>query len=360
MTPTNDVTLVIAGQPFTGWTGVEIARSLDDLADTWSLQAITRWAVTSDPDLAIRIDEGDAVEFKWGKLSLITGYIDEIAEDLAPDSWSVSLAGRSRAGDLVDCSALAKGAWTSRSAVEIAKDLCDPFGITAITTHPELAKPIKRFAVNGDETVAEALRRLAATAGLRIVSTPAGDIDFAAPAAAPVVASQSLRFGRNVRNVRRARNAAERFSDYVLRVQLPCDDERSGAAAVIAASVQDAQVGRYRPLRLPPERSAGADELKRRSEWERNTRAGRSDKVEVEVYDGTRTWLAGPGLMWAPGQLVPVAVDHLELDAQLLIESVALGYGAGGYTARLSLVHPEAYQPEVPPKAKKKKGAMSW
>lgn len=371
--PDHRITLIIGGQRFDRWTSVRFERSIDEFADGWSLSTTTRYALTTDPDIELELDEGDEVEAWWGEHELLRGWLEDIDDEETADSLTVGFAGRSRAGDLVDSSALHKGAWVQRSALEIAKELVAPFGLTVVVGAPGITEPIRRFAVDGEETVAECLRRLGLQLGLRIRSTPRGDVEFWAPGAARETAQQALQRGRNIRACRRHRSQAERFSDYVLRVQVPGSDEASGEAATIADSVKDAGVLRYRPLRLQSEMGGGKDKLRRRAEWERNTRAGRADEVEVDVYAADRTWLAsgtsrdGVGSrVWAPGMLVQVYHPRHGIDGQLLVKSVSLGYsGTEGYTTTLGLTHPEAYQPDIAPKRRRDaagrfKGGYTW
>lgn len=371
--PRHDIELLVGDNRFTGWTRVEVVRSLDQFADAWSVEAITRWAVTPDPDISMAIDLGDEAEFWWGELELVRGWLDEISENAAEREWSIGLAGRSRAGDLVDCTAIRKGSWRERSVLEIAKDLVAPFGLTVVVgaladfdvtvTSEKAVSTTKRdrlgrFAVDGEETVADCLQRLAAFAGVRVRSTPRGDVEFYEPG--KKIAPTALRWGGNIRSVGRQRSMAERFSDYVIRAQVNNSDAWNAKAASVGASVKDPGVLRHRPLRIKSKVGAAKDKLHRKAEWERNTRAGKSDVLEVQVYAAERTWLAGPGMTWEPGMLVPTYVPHLDLDAMLLVKDVNLSYGADGFAARLTLTHPEAYQPEVPPKKKGKKGKYSW
>lgn len=356
--PSHDIDLILGGNRFTGWTNVEMVRSIDQFADAWSVEAITRWAVTTDPDIAMRVDTDDAAEFWWGDLELVRGWLDEISEDADERAWTIGFAGRSRAGDLVDCTAIRKGAWRERSVLEIAKDLVAPYALTVREGLPQLQTTLRRFAVDGEETVAECLQRLAAFAGVRVRSTPRGDVEFFLPGQR--TAQTSLRWGRNIRRISRRRSVVERFSDYVIRAQVHNTDAWNANAATVAARVKDEAVLRYRPLRISSKVGEAADKLQRKAEWERNTRAGRSDELVVEVYAAEKTWLAAPGVTWEPGMLVPIYVPHLDLDDLLLIKDLSLSYGAGGFSARLTITHPEAYQPEVPPKKKGKKGKYSW
>ncbi len=360
--PDHAITLIAGGQRFTSWTGVQVVRSLDEFADAWSLEATTRWAVHEREGIAMEVDRGDSAELWWGEAEIIRGWVDEREEEIAATSWTVRFGGRSRAGDLVDCSVIKKGAWTNKTAYDIAKEIAAPFGLDVMAGPADINAPIRRFGIDGDERASEALRRLGLQMGLRVRSTPRGDVEFFQPGGAgATTATQSLRYGVNIVRARRRESEAERYSDYVVRVQAPRDDQTSGAAANIAASVKDAGVLRHRPLRIQAERSGSRANLQRRAEWERNTRVGRCDEVAIDVLPGERAWRATDRKVWEPGMLVPVYVPALDLEGQtLLVKDVTLGYGAGGYTASLVLTHPEAYQPEVPPKAKKKKGAYSW
>src|SRR4051794_20004275 len=100
-----ELELHIAGQRFVGWTSVSIDRSIDNLANTFSVESTTRWNLDEESDISIRIDEGDAVEVWFDGAHLLSGYIDDVEESVGPDSWTVSISGRSKAGDLCDCSA---------------------------------------------------------------------------------------------------------------------------------------------------------------------------------------------------------------------------------------------------------------
>lgn len=357
-----DLEVIIAGQPFIGWQSVAIERSLDALAHTFSVQAITRWIVDDDSGISLRIDFGDAVEVWWGDALLLTGWVDEVAEEIAEESWSVTISGRSRAGDLCDCSAPAK-TWRNTPGKKIAEELLAPYGLgLVLAPGADLSAPARKVASDGDDTVQEVLERIGEQLGLRVTSTPEGNIEFTA--AGVRKAQRSLLYGQNIRQVRRSQNGAERFSEYIFRTQrsgTAAGDIAGDGAAKVSVSVPDAGVVRHRPLRVQAKKQGSLQELERRAAWERNTRAGKSDSLTIDVYDAENTWKSGPGPqdIWTPNTRVFIDVAPLDLREELLITSVSLGFGDGGPTTSLQLTHPNAYLPDKPPLKKKKKGKFS-
>lgn len=355
--------VIISGVPFVGWTSVSIERSLDALAHTFSVQASTRWLLDQESGISLRIDQGDDVEVWWGDALLLTGWVDEVTEDIDGENWSVSISGRSKAGDLCDCSAAPK-TWRNTPGKKVAEALLAPYGIgLVIPPGIDLSAPVRKVASDGEDTVQEVLESLGEQLGLRLTSMPNGDVVFTQAGLAK--AQRSLLYGQNIRKVRRSQNAAERFSEYIFRTQRSgtATTEIAGdGAAKVAASVPDAGVLRHRPLRVQAKRQGSVKELQRRAEWERNTRAGKSDTLTVDYYDAGDTWRSGPGPqdVWTPNERVFIDVPPFDLREELLITSVSLGFGEEGYTTSLQLTHPNAYLPEKPPLKRKKKGSGQW
>ena len=69
--------------------------------------------------------------------------------------------------------------------------------------------------------------------------------------------------------------------------------------------------------------------------------------------------MPGHGGLWRPNVIVTVLDDFLGLDGQYLVTSVALVRDNSGTRTSLSLTFPEAYETELPPKKRRKKG-FSW
>lgn len=340
---------------------MSIDRSLDSLANTFSVESTTRWNLDSKTDISIRIDEGDPVEVWFDGAQLLSGYVDEVSESLGPDSWSVSISGRSKAGDLCDCSAAPK-TWRNTPALDIARALCEPFGIgVVVAPGVVLETSVRRFKADGDDTVQECLERLAKVAGVRVVSDSEGDIQFTGPGSRRALTA--LVFGENIQSLYRSQSGADRFSNYFFRVQRSGTGDLYGSdAAHVKASVVDEGVTRHRPLRVQAERQGSVKELERRAAWERNTRAGRAYSLVVDFQALERTWRCGPGLsdIWDANLLVDVDIPVFGIECEtMLISQVTLTFGEDGYGASLRLTAPEAYLPDKPPLKKKKKGGST-
>lgn len=367
-----DLILRIEGFDIEGWTSIQVSRSLDALADTFDLELTTE--LSSRPPV-VEISEGQACELLYGKQVLLSGYIDTV--DLGYDATSTSLtvSGRSRAGDLVDCTAVKPGkrtggSWKNTAFLTIANDICAPFAITCFC---DLGDPKESyFKLAEGETCFSALERLGKDYGLRVVSFADGDIQYTRTGL-DILPDVVIEGGRNVLTGGVTKDLTERFSDYLFKGQLAASDEVTGGDVNTAHLVLDDGVGRYRPLLIESDEQArdakgqfskgkNKTPLQLRAEWERNTRAGRSRQLSYEICtpdDLSLSWEMRPGELWRPNTIVSVVDDFLGIDGQYLVTSVSLVRDSSGTRTSLKLTFPEAYETELPPRKKAKKG-FSW
>lgn len=349
--------LRVDGEEYSGWTNIQIVRSLDALADTFDVGLVTRGS--SDPPPHNLAEDDECVVLYDGE-TLISGRIDTIRQGYNSTSSTLVLNGRSRAGDLVDCSAVHKP-WRSTKILSIAEDLCEPFGIRVSSDLIDL--PVEKyFKLAESETVFAALDRLARDHGMRVVSKPNGDVLFTRTGLIDFP-NVVVEHGVNVVSADFTRTMEGRHSPYIFKAQLAASasDEEDGGAASAKYEVVDDGVGRYRPLVIEHEGQRGTAALKAAAEWERNTRAGKARSLNYEVVNPdnpSRSWENPEGL-WEPNTIVTVRDSYYQIDGRFLVAEVRFTLDQGGTKTSLRLVAPEAYEPKKPPKKKKKKG-YSW
>ncbi len=336
------VTLEIAGRAFEGWTSVQVTKGLQNPAGIF---ALTYAARSEDGAPPMAIDVGAACRVLIGGEPVIGGFVD--ATDPAFDARDrrLSVSGRDRAADLVDCSALnSPGSWKNRTLPQIAGDLLAPFGLEA-ALEGDAGAPFKSFALQQGESVWDALERLTRFRGLMLTSDGEGGVRFVRPGSRR--ANFTLRQGETILSVSGGRNDVDRFARYVVKGQSAGDDEVNGAAAagpIAEATDVDARAGRT--LLIIAEEQATLAALKTRADWEANVRAARSQTWQVTVPG----WRDPSGALWSADLVVPIEApwaslngDHLIVDVDFRLDPDA------GSTTQLTCQPPGAWTPEPPP-----------
>ena len=334
-----EVELLIDGVRHGGWKSVRITRSIEQLASTFEIELTERWTEREGPapiregaacELLVAPRPGDSLE------PVLRGYIDEITREYDAQNRRMSASGRSKTGDLVDCTAIADpGQWRDRTLAQIAVDLCAPFGIE-VTDEARVLRRFASYSIQQGETVHECLERAARKRGVLLLSDVRGDLVLARPQGQ--IIHQALG-GTLVLSGGRTGNVSERFSRYTVKGQNAGDDDTSGAAAAaVQGAADDPDVGRYRPLTIMGEHGDRLD-AGTRAQWERDVRRARSLRLRYRVQG----WSHSDGL-WAPGQNVLVRDARLDVDEDLLITEATLRLDAQGTVTELSLMAPEAFE----------------
>lgn len=327
--------LTIAGDRYEGWTSIGITRSIESLAGGFEFALATRqysdaprWPLRTAAECAVHIDSE----------LIATGYVDAIEVEYDAGNHSITVSGRDRTGDLVDCSAVtAPGSWTGRKIEAIAQELAAPFGIR-VTARVDTGAPVKRFTLQQGETVFAAIERLASFRALLPIATVDGQLELIRPGDG--TAAAQLVEGENILVGRARHDARERYSDYLVKGQASGDDHASGkAVAGPKASARDPAIRRHRPLMVIGEDQATPGSLAKRAQWEASTRAARAQSAQLTVAG----WRRPDGALWTPNILVGVKAPGLFIDGELLVSEVRLGKDESGTTTELTVTPREAF-----------------
>jgi prophage tail gpP-like protein len=346
---TDAVTLTVGGEIHGGWKTVLIDSGIDTLAAQFTVSLADRWP--GKPE-RFALKAGAEAIVKIGADVVISGFIDRLDTSLDANTHPISISGRSRAADLIDCSAVATpGSWRGRKLEEIAAELAKPFGIT-VTGEVATGAPFKVFALQQGETVFAAIERMLKMRGLLAVSGVDGNVRIVSPDAGKAQAVK-LREGRELLNFSASHDVSDRFSDYLVKGQAAGDDNANGkAVAHIKGDARDPGVTRHRPLLIVAEEQGDIATLRKRAAWEATVRAAKAQTVSVEING----WRRPDGKLWA-------GLDRVDLDAPsaliggvLLVADVRFELDDRGRRTTLSLARPEAYsQLAIPEEAEASK-----
>lgn len=346
-----DLELTCNGQVHAGWESMRITRSMEHCANSFELAVSELWPGQAS---TYNVMPGMPCQVRLAGTTVISGYVDDVNLVLDAQQHGVSVSGRDKAADLVDCSAVVKGGqWLGQRVEAIAAQLAKPFGIK-VTAAVKTGKPLASFALQEGETAFDAIDRAARMRALLLVSDAKGGLVITR-ASTDVVAT-ALVMGVNVLHASVKMSLRERFSLYIAKGQKspayawsPGSGSPGASAAVVASTVKaaaqvraeatDPEVPRYRPMIITGECQDVDASLKQRVQWEANVRAARSVEVVVRVAG----WAHADGI-WEPNKLVQVSLPALRIQRQkLLVKACQYSLGHEGSITELTLTRPDAF-----------------
>lgn len=335
--PASGVALKVNGTVYEGWLGARVTTGIDRCAGDFELGLSSLWAGNSM--LQRRIRPGDACELQLLGRTVVSGFVDTLDVAIDDRMHTVSVTGRDRTADLIDCSAVhTPGQWSGQTVLAIAQAVAAPFGLK-VRAEVDTGKPLGRFSLNTGETAYEAIERAARLAGLLVTTDGAGALVLTRAGLAR--ATDDLVYGRNIKAASASLDVRDRFQTYTALGQAAGGDYFNAAAAAhLKAVATDAEVGRFRPLILTGDAPGAAGSLRERAQWEADVRAARSMQVAVVVQGFTQS----DGSLWWPNRLVRVQAPPLQLDEDLLLVGVSFEVGDQGCVTRLQLTRADAFR----------------
>ncbi|EEN6448715.1 baseplate protein [Salmonella enterica] len=317
----NNFELKVDGKIFSGWTSVTVNRSIETMAGYFDLGV----NVQTSTDLS-SLAPGKPFTLSIDGQTVITGYTDGRRRQMGADSMKITIAGRDKTADLIDCAAIYKGGqWKKRTLEQIARDLCQPYGVAVRweLTDAESAAPFSSFTLDHSETVYEALGRAARARGVLITSNAAGDLVFTR---ADESHSDRLVLGENLLSVDFDEDYRDRFSEYTVKGHGRSNGKVGDTvdARTIASqkgTATDSAITRYRPMIILADSKIDAQSATARALREQRRRLAKSVTFEAQL-DG---WTRSNGQIWMPNILAEIDASKFAIQTgPLLVSKVVL------------------------------------
>jgi prophage tail gpP-like protein len=360
------LSLQVGGFDYYGWKSIRVKHSIEQLAGVFSLGIHDRW----DNTQSWPIEAGESCIVKIGDDAVITGYVDKTNVTLDPKSHTISVEGRDKTGDLVDCTADPRE-FNGLYFEQVANELIKPFGVTLLSDlsgsiqvpkNGESGAKLNKKSSNTGETVHSVLSKLAKMQGVLLVSDRVGNLVITR-AGKSGASTDALVLGENVKSISYEKNFSAVFSEVSVKGQSSLGVQSLNLATVektvkpqatvtrkTSQSAASGAIGRFRPLTLQAEEQADASRCKARAMWEVSNREAKSKRITVIVQG----WRQTSGKLWQINTLVKLKAGAVREDADYLIVSAEFSIDvSGGTITTLELRLKDAYTllPEIPEKS---------
>ena len=343
----NELKIIADGKSYAGWEGVTIKRSMETLCGDFTVSMSDRFTpagksffISAQAPIVLKIDNDE----------ILTGYVDAVEPNYDENGLLITVSGRDKTADLVDCSAAnTPGSFNKTTFKNIVAALIKPFGISAVY-EVEISDRKMKFSIDAGASIFQTLEKLTALEGVLMQTDPAGRLVF--PKNTFQRADTGLATGDNILRIRFPYDFTDRFSPYIVRGQAAGDGSTQWAKSqpVIGAFSVDPVVNRYRPLILQAETAATAASTLRRAQWERTIRRARALRGHVVVQGWRQT---GSDQLWTTNQIVNVYAPKIRVvNLDLLISEVVFNKSESGAETRLTLVPKDSFILEPPPPPK--------
>jgi len=330
------VTFYVNNKVFEGFKNVNLSRNLMSLTGTFEISVLDKWSIEAQD---FEILPGDRIHCHLGKIALFEGYVDTFTANLISGSRNLTITGRDRTSDLVDCSHDGASEFNNLDFEGLAKEMLKPFGLKVIKDSAlSVGEKFSKFTIKQGETVFEALNRAAKERQLILLSSTHGNLLIEKRGVKR--AASELKEGVNILSIGATFDNTERFSVYKVKGQQagilgsPTDTNASLGEAT------DEGITRFRPNIVLAENAVNNDGAQKRAEFEAGLRVAKGLKVTISV----KGWRQEDGSLWAINQLVQVESPSVGIKSQMLVQSVKYTKTTAGRKTDIELIRKDSLE----------------
>lgn len=322
---------------------------MEALTGSFSMRTVDRWAIN---DEAWVMFPGRPCRILIGGDTILEGYIDKVAPSISTNNHTITVSGRDKTADLVDCSLAGK--WNNIDMLRLAQNMAQPFGIS-VSSEADLGARFPTWKIDAGETVFDSLSRAAKKRHVLLLTGRIGNLIITNTG--NTAAGDRLLMGQNILRASGDYDFTDRFSNYTVKGQ---DKVRKGgwtkSTISIKGEADDEEVTRHRPKIIKGQGILTTKDAQNQARWEANIRAAKSFKASVDVKGFRQT----TGDLWELNQLVDVDIPQLLLLGSMLISAIEYQQSSqGGSSTTMELTRPDAYTAE-PPKTVKSVRNRGW
>lgn len=378
--PEDRVSVLVDNCRYEGWLDVHIQMSIDQLSRQFGMRVTDKFP--GNVEFAKRLQVGQCVQVKIGDDLVCTGYITATPVSFDATNIAVTVEGKSKTVDLVDCclpleertflakpkdswegvgkdkkpiaySQIIGKSWHNKKSAEIIADLAAVYGLKTYCSFAGDTSVISYFNVSPEDTVFDSIKKLLRSDNLVVTDDEEGNVCIVEVGAAGkahdkllalslddkdkvITGSYRRILGGNVQF-----DASKRFSEYVFFGTHKGDDGQSGKAVCQDKGFgYDNEIKRKRILVKKQTGQASNKSCQERADFE-------SRYQKAQFYKTTYTvqgWRQSNGALWLPNMLVDVYDSILSIDEELLIESVVFTLNSSGSLAELTVLPKEGYE----------------
>ena len=312
------LSLLLGGNLYASWQSVRVEQNIDHLAHAFSFSAFVN-AKQGVPEA------GTLCQVRIGALPCLTGYIEKTSTKANSDGVAISVAGRSKTADIVDCSANT-ALPPNAKLEEIAGMLCLPYGIGIITnTNTGAGFLTPRIQNDG---IFPYLSKLAKQRSCILMTDAMGNLVITRTGAINTGATLTK---ENIKSIEVEKDISNRYSKYVI----------IGKSLMQKSVVGGAIDHEIKRTRIKQESIYSYDPTAciQKANWLKNRMLGESERIKVAVQGLEMT----PGQSWQINTIINVSISEMNITGQYLIAKIELEASKQGSQTTLYLKKQEAY-----------------
>jgi len=320
---------------FDGFKNVGISKSMTSLAGSFQIAMTDKWQVEKED---FELTPGSRIHCHLGKQAIFEGWVDRFNISISSGARNITISGRDRTADLVDCSHVGPSEFNELGLLAIATQMCAHFSIKVLNPDGvDLGAKFSKFTVRQGESVFEALNRAAKQREIILLTSTHGNLILTKRANKR--AGTELVEGINMTLTGATFDNTERFSDYIVKGQQPGVLGDAKTASQSKATASDLGITRTRPLVIINDNATDIDSAQKKANFENAFRAAKGFEISCSVID----WRKEDGSMWDINELVPVYAPSVGVRETLLVKSVNFNLSESGRSADLVLVRKDAF-----------------
>jgi prophage tail gpP-like protein len=315
----NEVRVLLTddGLMLTGWKAVRISRSIEVATSSFELSC------SADANtLKLISKEGAPVKISIGDDVVLSGFIETIEQTLAPRAHLITLSGRGKLADLVDCSCRIDKVNANTSLAALCAAIATPYSVNVFVpsngTQAILDKlpVLPRQIVSITETAWEVIERYARYCGMLVFESEEGELTIST--AGTELGASGIALGQNVEAIVCTKSTLGTFSTFnaVLSAYSAGADDEGVTNLPVVTVVAKSSTGRLRPTYFVSEQSATDRRfVEKRVNWMASRSYGRSRRVRVLVD----SWRDASGSPWIPNTNYPVSAETVGIPENTIL-----------------------------------------